>query len=472
MTSAPREAPWRVLIVDDEENLNWSLVTSLRKDGYIVDGAHTGEEALARLQAAPYDCVVSDIKMPGMDGFELLQWLRQHHPATRTVMITSFGSPSARQDALREGAVAYFEKPFDLRALKDQLRRMVEAPALSSAAPEAGYDLLDVAQVISLARRDIALDVRGGGYTGVLRFLQGELLWAEAGDLRGDEAFLALCVPRGGHAQVAAWNGLTGRNVTQPLARLIYTALAQRERRTGAPARVATEPPAFATSPHAEPSHDAAPPETPTATASATAAIASDTAVSPPAADETAAPGAVTSPTTTDEDIAFGAPAAPSDDEPPLGDWAQASHPAGPAPADGHPPMPVPSLPDPEEAAREAGGGDLTAALEALADALPTPCGVAWLGTDAAMVWQRWRGQAEIPQPALAQLHMVVRAAGQASALGALGVLDELRIVSAERQVILRRGPRGGTLLLSLAPDADAGAVTAALRGTLGSLAG
>ena len=463
-------APWRVLIVDDEENLNWSLVTSLRKDGYIVDGAHTGEEALARLQAAPYDCVVSDIKMPGMDGFELLQWLRQHHPSTRMVMMTSFGSPSARQDALREGAVAYFEKPFDLRALKDQLRRMAAAPMPSTAAPEAAYDLLDVAQVISLARRDIALDVRGGGYTGLLRFLQGELLWAEAGDLRGDEAFLALCGPRGGHAQVAAWNGLTGRNVTQPVTRLIYTALAQRERRTGSPAHVTTEPPPYSAAPYAAaPSHDATPDET--LAAAATTAGTHDVAMSPPTTDESGAPGAVASPAASDEAIAFGASAAPSNDEPPPGDWAQASHPAAAAPAAEHPPMPAPSLPDPDTVTSQA-GGDPTATLEALVDALPAPCGVAWLGTDAGVVWQRWRGQAEIPQAALAQLHIAVRAAGQASALGALGALDELLIVSAGRQVILRRGPRGGTLLLSLAPNADAGAVTQALRGTLSSLTG
>ncbi|HEX6799249.1 MAG TPA: response regulator [Ktedonobacterales bacterium] len=469
MTSAEGHTPWRVLIVDDEENLNWSLVTSLRKDGYIVDGAHTGEEALVRLQAAPYDCVVSDIKMPGMDGFELLQWLRQHHPATRMVMITSFGSPSARQDALRDGAVAYFEKPFDLRALKDQLRRMAEAPAPSLATPEAVYDLLDVAQVISLARRDIALDVRGGGYTGVLRFVQGELLWAEAGELRGDEAFLAVCVPRGGHAQVAAWNGMTGRNVTQPLARLIYMALARRERRTGAPPRTATEPLASSDATSDAPSYDAALGELPAA------ATMSDASMPPLAPRESDAPGAVTSLPASDENVTFGAPAAPLDDVPARGNWSEASHPAKAVPedadADEHPPMPAPSLPDPDVSAGQV-DDDPVAAMEALADALPEPCGVAWLATDAGVMWQSWRGQAEIPEAALAHLHTSVRAAGQASALGDLGALDELRLVSAGRQLILRRGPRDGTLLLSLAPDADANAVMASLRDALAGLAG
>ena len=113
---------------------------------------------------------------------------------------------------------------------------------------------------------------------------------------------------------------------------------------------------------------------------------------------------------------------------------------------------------------------EITAALEALTNALPAPCGVAWLGVDAGLLWQRWRGQMELPHAALAPLHMAVRAAGQASSLGALGTLDELRIVAADRHLILRRGPRGGTLLLSLVPDADAGAVATALM--LSGLAG
>ena len=438
MAQETAAAPWRVLIVDDEENLNWSLVTSLRKDGYIVDGAHTGEEALVRLQAAPYDCVVSDIKMPGMDGFELLQWLRQYRPSARVVMMTSFGSPSARQDALRDGAVAYFEKPFDLRALKDQLRRMAQAPALATS-PDAGYDLLDVAQVISLARRDVALEVRSGGYAGMLRFQQGELLWAEAGELVGDAAFLALCVPRGGRAQMVPWNGFTERNVTQPVARLIYAALARRDGRGATAARLASEPPQAATAAAA----------TDLPYAGATTAPVFDPQSLVAATLEPPAPAAVMQP--------------PS----PPARYSALADPVSPADAISHA-----QTASPAAMVVDRTGGDPTAALETLARALPPPCGVVWIGTDAGLVWQRWNGQAEIAQAALTQLHMAVRAAAQASAVGDLGVLGELRIVSDGRQILLRRGPQGGTLLLSLAPEADDGAVTAALRATMGTTAG
>src|SRR5579884_3132157 len=126
---------WRILVVDDEENLNWSLVHSLRKDGYAAQGTASGQEALRLLAEAPYDCVISDVMMPGMDGFELLQWIRAHRPATRVLMMTAFGSPTTRQEAINAGVVAYLEKPFDLRSLKRELSRMAQGPAPATNAP-------------------------------------------------------------------------------------------------------------------------------------------------------------------------------------------------------------------------------------------------------------------------------------------------------------------------------------------------
>src|SRR6185437_6205484 len=97
-----------------------------------------------------YDCIISDVKMPGMDGFELLQWLRHHQPSTRVIMMTAFGSPTARQEAQQSGVVAYLEKPFDLRVLKEELRRLAGNAARAEAGIAEGYDVLDVVQVLHL----------------------------------------------------------------------------------------------------------------------------------------------------------------------------------------------------------------------------------------------------------------------------------------------------------------------------------
>ena len=218
---AAGQSAWRVLVVDDEENLNWSLVNSLQKEGYLTEGAYTAEAALTRLADATFDCVIRDVKMPGMDGFELMQWLRQHRPGTRVIMMTAFGSPTARQEALRNGVIAYLEKPFDLRSLKGELRRLANADS-AGRAEEEGYDLLEVARVLNLSRRDIAVSAQGGGYSGVLRVLRGEVIYAEAGPLRGEQAFFAICIPKGGQVQPMPWDGRTERTVSTPLSRLIY----------------------------------------------------------------------------------------------------------------------------------------------------------------------------------------------------------------------------------------------------------
>ncbi|HEY7850395.1 MAG TPA: response regulator, partial [Ktedonobacterales bacterium] len=172
LTGAPRVA--RVLVVDDEENLNWSLVTSLRREQYAADGALTAEDARRRMVDETYDCIISDIQMPGMDGFQLLSWLREQRPQSRVIMMTAFGSPSVRQEAIRNGVAAYLEKPFDLTALKRELRKALDTPAQ----PSTTYDLIEITQVISLSRRDVAVQAQVGEQLGMLVFERGELISA------------------------------------------------------------------------------------------------------------------------------------------------------------------------------------------------------------------------------------------------------------------------------------------------------
>ena len=218
---------WRILVVEDEENLNWSIVNSLRKDGYFVQGVISGVEAIRRLWSEEYDVVISDLKMPGADGFELLQWLRMHRPRTRLIMVTAFGSASTRTQALEGGVVSYLEKPFDLHTLKEELRRLLQQTGFSANLDS--FDLLDVIQIITMSRKSIALLVNTGlEERGVLGFQGGELIWAEYGSLRGEEAFFALAALKNGVVIHQRWNEQITANVTQPLSRLIFQALQYR----------------------------------------------------------------------------------------------------------------------------------------------------------------------------------------------------------------------------------------------------
>lgn len=217
----------RILVVEDDEQLNQGIVNSLRKDGYLVQGVRSGAEAIRTVWSEEYDVVVGDLKTPGADGFELLQWLRAYRPKTRMIMVVGASSPEIRRQALEAGVVGYLEKPLDLHLLKEELRRLLQQTGFSASLDS--FDLLDVIQIITMSRKNIALLINIGlEERGILRFQGGELIWAEYGILRGEEAFFALAAHKNGTVIHQPWNEQITANVTQPLSRLIFQALQYR----------------------------------------------------------------------------------------------------------------------------------------------------------------------------------------------------------------------------------------------------
>lgn len=240
---------WRILVVEDEEQLNQGIVTSLRKDGYVIQGVRSGAEAIRMLWSEEFDVVIGDLKTPGADGFELLQWLRTFRPHTRMIMVaaTSANSQEIRTQALEAGVVSYLEKPLNLHLLKEELRRLLQQTGFSANLDS--FDLLDVIQIVTMSRKSIALLVNTGlEERGTLRFQGGELIWAEYGMLRGEEAFFALAAYKNGTVMYQPWNEQIAPNVTQPLSRLIFQALQYRakyavmQQVTGEQVAIAREP--------------------------------------------------------------------------------------------------------------------------------------------------------------------------------------------------------------------------------------
>jgi DNA-binding NtrC family response regulator len=115
-----------VLVVDDEFSMRDSLVHWFEKDGYRTGSAADGREALRLLEEEPWDAVLLDIKMPGMDGLELQRRIRQVDPDLPIVMITAFASVDSAVQALKEGAFDYVTKPIDPDQLSHLIRRAVE----------------------------------------------------------------------------------------------------------------------------------------------------------------------------------------------------------------------------------------------------------------------------------------------------------------------------------------------------------
>ncbi len=117
----------RLLIVDDDPSLREFLEIFLAKEGYKVDSAETGLKALEMVKQGSYDLVITDVRMPGMDGVELLRQLKLLNAAMPVVLITAFASLDAAVDAMKEGAWDYLTKPFKI----EELREVIEN-ALSS----------------------------------------------------------------------------------------------------------------------------------------------------------------------------------------------------------------------------------------------------------------------------------------------------------------------------------------------------
>ncbi|GCF08875.1 response regulator [Dictyobacter arantiisoli] len=226
---------WRIVVVAGEDALNQNLVNALRKDGYVVQGALSGADAVRALWSEEYDVVICDLKTPGSDGFELLQWLRAYRPTTRMIMLGEGDAVALRMQALESGAVSYFEKPLDVRLLKEELRRLLQQTGFSASLDS--FDLLDVIQIITMSRKSITLLINTGlEERGVLCFQNGELTWAEYGVLRGEEAFFALAAHKNGTVIQQPWNEQQGvANVTQPLSRLIFQALQYRTKYANQP---------------------------------------------------------------------------------------------------------------------------------------------------------------------------------------------------------------------------------------------
>ena len=102
-----------ILVVDDERNIRNNLAMVLEAEGYKVDKASNGDDALLQVKAGLYDIVFVDIQMPKMDGLELLRYLRGLRPKMPVVMLTAYGTVSRAVDAMKLGAVDFIEKPFD-----------------------------------------------------------------------------------------------------------------------------------------------------------------------------------------------------------------------------------------------------------------------------------------------------------------------------------------------------------------------
>jgi CheY-like chemotaxis protein len=184
----------KVLVVDDEETLTWSMTKTLAKDKekYELVIANTGSEALNVLEKVPIDVVVTDIKMPDIDGLELLSIIRNQYPSTKVIIMTAYGSPEVHKEATRRGSFFYVEKPFEISDIRTLILKALEEKRGGFVGQVVDLQLVDIIQMGCLGRFTMSLSVTKGNEEGLIYFKNGEIAHAEVGDLEGEKALFTM----------------------------------------------------------------------------------------------------------------------------------------------------------------------------------------------------------------------------------------------------------------------------------------
>ena len=121
---------YNVLIVEDHDQLREQLAQFYEQEGYGVTTAACGEEGIAKLAEERFAIVVSDVKMPGMDGFQLARHVREKHPDVDVILITAFGNIKQAVEAMKIGASDYITKPFQPEAIRLVSEKLIERKRL------------------------------------------------------------------------------------------------------------------------------------------------------------------------------------------------------------------------------------------------------------------------------------------------------------------------------------------------------
>lgn len=117
----------RILAVDDEDLFRQMLTAWLKEDGYDVESAANGDEAIAKIQAAPFDVILLDIKMPGVDGIGVLKYVKEHHPGVEVIMVTGYEDIRIAVECMKLGASEFLTKPIDSDGLSARVRSILRA---------------------------------------------------------------------------------------------------------------------------------------------------------------------------------------------------------------------------------------------------------------------------------------------------------------------------------------------------------
>ena len=184
-----------VLIVDDEEQLLLTMQAGFEpfKDRFEILTARNGKEAVEQLASKRINLVVTDLKMPEMDGFELLAYLKSHFPEVPAIVMTAFGTPSIEARLSTTGMISMLEKPVDFEELTQLMTSLLENNLTGGTL--AGISLPSFLQLIEMEQNTCLMEVNApDGSLGLLYFNKGVLYDAVLGKLTAEDAVYQMLI--------------------------------------------------------------------------------------------------------------------------------------------------------------------------------------------------------------------------------------------------------------------------------------
>ncbi|MBV8865974.1 MAG: response regulator [Acidobacteriaceae bacterium] len=139
----------RILVVDDDPDIHHLLTAALKDANYLIESRFDGLQALSLLETLSFDLIITDVRMPGLNGLELLRRIHEVRPGTKVLVMTAESTPATVISSLRDQAVGYVSKPFSLDAVAETIALALHAPA-----PEGDIEILSaIPQWIALRLR-------------------------------------------------------------------------------------------------------------------------------------------------------------------------------------------------------------------------------------------------------------------------------------------------------------------------------
>ena len=234
--------PKTVLVVDDEPLFVRSLADGLRplgeRDGFVVLTATNGRDAVAALQSEQVDLVLTDLRMPGMDGFQLISWMIAQKRNVPVVVMTAMPSLEARVQLRQTGAFTVLQKPVDLaevhKCIVSELgARRVRVEGLATSA---------FLQLVSMERVSCVLTIRSGTRVGHMGIVGGDLVHAELEDRDGLAAAHALVGLPDAVIEMVEREDVPKSGIVVPLAEVVLDALRSHDEQARGEGRITAPP--------------------------------------------------------------------------------------------------------------------------------------------------------------------------------------------------------------------------------------